>query len=138
MQANVKEILTAADAIEGINTVKDRPIIRQDDFPAFVILGRSRTNEAGTTNLAHYNGAWEYQCMIAVAMDKSQVDDVTNDGDDFVLLESYFTAFLNAFLGVGVWELVGDAEFGPYGMGGREVLGVAFTLAKNTTERYGD
>lgn len=127
-----------AAAVSGINEAKDRPELRQDDFPAFVVLGRNKEFESATTSNAHYNGAWEYQCMILVKMDRAQVNDATNEGDDFVELEGYFDEFCDRILGDGIWELLGAVEFGAYTISGKQALGVAFTLGKHGVDRYGN
>lgn len=137
MQANVKEILTAAEATALFETVKDRPIVRQDDFPCFFIMHREKVNpEPANTALNQYKGPWEYQCMIGTPIDKDQVDDETHTGADFVALEALEKAFFSAFLGDGIWELVAGPEHGAYVISGRELLGSAFTLAKHQTDRH--
>ncbi len=137
MQANVKEILTAAEATELFETVKDRPIVRKDDFPCFMILGRHKDPESFNTALNHYNGPWEYQCLIATKMDKDQVDDENHTGADFVQLENLERAFFEQLLGDGEWELVAGPDHGGYSViSGSENLGSAFTLAKHQTDRY--
>lgn len=137
MQVNVIEILTAADRVSGINTVKDRPVIRQDDLPFFLVMGRNWNPEVYNTTLTHYNGAWEYQCLIGVQMQKGQADDLSYTGADFVQAETLFDAFCSSFLGDGEWQLIGEVDFGAYAPSGREVIGVAFTLAKQGMKRYG-
>lgn len=136
LQVNVKEILTAAAALDVFEKVLDRPVVGKDDVPAFVILGRSKDFESFDTGNTQYNGAWEYQCLIADEMDKDEADSATYEGTDYTAIEGYFTSFCTAFLGDGAWKIEGLVDFAPYAINGRELLGVAFTLAKHQMDRF--
>lgn len=136
MQSNVKQILTVANGLDAFEKVVDRPSIGKDDVPAFVILNRSKDPEAFNTSLSHYNGPWEYQCLIVDEMNKDSEGDHNSGGEDYESLEVLFTDFCAAMLGDGLWELAGLVDFGPYAISGRELLGVSFTLAKHEMDRF--
>lgn len=137
MQANVKEILNVAKSLNVFTSIKDRPQVRKDDFPCFMILDRSKPNpEAVDTGLSQYNGAWEYQCLIGVDFDEDAVDAEDFSGADFVDLETKQNAFFKAMFGGGEWELVAGPSHGAYVISGNELLGSAFTLAKHAIDRY--
>lgn len=136
MQANVREILTAANSLEAFEKVVDRPKIGKDDVPAFIVLGRTKVMESFNTSLNHYNGPWEYQCLIVAEMDNDNPGTHTSGGEDFDALEALFTDFCSAMLGDGKWELLGEADYDFYSPNGRELLGVAFTLGKQGMDRF--
>lgn len=137
MQANVKEILNVAKSLNVFTSIKDRPELDRDDFPCFMILDRMKANpEAVNTALTQYNGAWEYQCMIAVSFDEDAVYAEDFSGADFVDLETKQNAFFKAMFGDGEWELVAGPNQGAYVISGNELLGSAFTLAKHAIDRY--
>lgn len=138
MQANAKEILNAAKVTQNFETIRDRAVIREDDLPAFNIIGRRKPVESQDTAYKSYNGPWLYDCMITIAEDKEQADDEDFSGTDFELLESLTNAVLDALLGDGDWELQNDIEYGKTSViSGRETLGAAFTLGKHQVDRYG-
>ncbi len=138
MQANVKHILTKAAEVEALVAKHDRPVMRQDDFPGFFIISREKVFESKNTTNSHYDGNWDYGCMIACQLDKEQVHDENFEATDYTELEGYFTAFCNELFPDADWMINGLVEYTPGVIGGRELLTVNFTLSKFNTERYGE
>lgn len=136
MQANVDQILAAANLVGDITKATARALRETDEYPLFYCGGRQvpeGDNDVQNTAYSSYNQGWNYRCQLYVEANTD--NDRETDYSDYESAENITEEFLGYILGTGDWMLV-NLDVYPATLGGIEIIVTDITLKKYHTNRY--
>lgn len=136
MQANVDDILTAANGVNQIQKATARGMRETDEYPFFYVGGREVTkgdNDVLNNRKTDYNQSWSYRCQLYVEANTD--NDREQNYEDYTKSETIVKDFLGNLLGDSEWELTG-LDFYPANLAGIQIIVTDITLKKYHTNRY--